>query len=268
MNTNSKTIYTRLDKIFSQFGYPENIISDNGPQLVSEEFEKYCRQYEILHTTSAPYHQAGNGRAERNIATVKQLLKKSRLTDINEILCTLRDTPIANDIPSPFTLMFGHRNIKTNLPAINNFGTLATTQYGENMERRTSAYGESHIEKQPPKINIGQPCRFQMKHKSIWQLATVVSKTSDRNYTVETPSGIQYTRDRPSLRYTDSADGVLEQMQSVFGDVKFNFLQSEAHATPCEPTQNQTLTSDCITLSDDENLPDISFHGPTVEFRP
>ncbi|XP_033103462.1 uncharacterized protein K02A2.6-like [Anneissia japonica] len=195
MNTNSKTIYTRLDKIFSQFGYPENIISDNGPQLVSEEFEKYCRQYEILHTTSAPYHQAGNGRAERNIATVKQLLKKSRLTDINEILCTLRDTPIANDIPSPFTLMFGHRNIKTNLPAINNFGTLATTQYGEKI-----VYGESHIEKQPPKINIGQPCRFQMKPKSIWQPATVVSKTSDRNYTVETPSGIQYTRDRVNIK--------------------------------------------------------------------
>ncbi|XP_033116073.1 hemicentin-1-like [Anneissia japonica] len=96
--------------------------------------------------------------------------------------------------------MFGHIYIKTNLPAIKNFGTLATTQYGEKIERRTSAYGESHIEKQPPKFNIGQPCRFQMKPKSIWQPATVVSKTSDRNYTVETPSGIQYTRDRVNIK--------------------------------------------------------------------
>uniref|UniRef100_A0A1X7T7F0 Integrase catalytic domain-containing protein n=1 Tax=Amphimedon queenslandica TaxID=400682 RepID=A0A1X7T7F0_AMPQE len=58
------------------FGLPDTIVSDNGPSLVSQEFESYLTQYGIRHITSSPYHPASNGLAERAVQLVKNGLKK------------------------------------------------------------------------------------------------------------------------------------------------------------------------------------------------
>ena len=64
-----------LRNLFARFGIPEQIISDNGAQFVSEEFQAFVRSNGIRHITSAPYHQATNGRAERAVQTFKQALR-------------------------------------------------------------------------------------------------------------------------------------------------------------------------------------------------
>ena len=44
-----------LREIFARYGLPEILVSDNGPQLKSVEFEQFCVNNGILHTTSAIY---------------------------------------------------------------------------------------------------------------------------------------------------------------------------------------------------------------------
>nr|XP_006813324.1 PREDICTED: uncharacterized protein K02A2.6-like [Saccoglossus kowalevskii] len=63
-NMTSSTVISKIDEIFSIFGYPTDLISDNGPQLTSSKFQEYCQTYEIRHTTSAPHHQQAYGCAE------------------------------------------------------------------------------------------------------------------------------------------------------------------------------------------------------------
>ena len=75
--TSSSTIEV-LSDLFARFGIPEQIVSDNGAQFVSEEFQAFVRSNGILHLTSAPYHPATNGLAERAVQTFKQALR-SRL---------------------------------------------------------------------------------------------------------------------------------------------------------------------------------------------
>ena len=70
------TTVQQLQKLFAQFGLPETIVSDNGPQFVAEEFEKFCKSNGIQHTRIAPYHPSSNGLAERAVRVVKQGLKK------------------------------------------------------------------------------------------------------------------------------------------------------------------------------------------------
>ena len=60
-----------LRNIFASYGLPEQLVSDNGPQFVSEEFRRFTREYGIKHIRSAPYHPATNGAAERFIQTFK-----------------------------------------------------------------------------------------------------------------------------------------------------------------------------------------------------
>ena len=62
--TSSSTIEVLRD-LFARFGIPEQIVSDNGTQFVSEEFQAFVRSSGIRHLTSAPYHPATNGLAER-----------------------------------------------------------------------------------------------------------------------------------------------------------------------------------------------------------
>ena len=72
--TASKTI-AKLRDAFARFGLPEQLVSDNGPQFVSEELEFFLRRNGVKHIHSSPYHPASNGAAERLVQTVKQALE-------------------------------------------------------------------------------------------------------------------------------------------------------------------------------------------------
>ena len=66
-----------LRKIFARNGLPEQVVTDNGPQFVSEEFAQFVKENGIEHTRSAPYHPASNGLAERFVKSLKTALKTS-----------------------------------------------------------------------------------------------------------------------------------------------------------------------------------------------
>lgn len=66
-----------LREWFATHGIPEQVVTDNGPQFVAEEFEIFVKRNGIKHVKSAPYHPASNGLAERFIKSLKQSLKAS-----------------------------------------------------------------------------------------------------------------------------------------------------------------------------------------------
>ena len=70
------TTVQTLQTLFSRFGVPESIVSDNGPQFVAVEFQEFCKRNRIRHILIAPYHTASNGLAERCVQTFKRGLKK------------------------------------------------------------------------------------------------------------------------------------------------------------------------------------------------
>ena len=72
---------SELRKLFARFGLPEVLVSDNGPQLVSSEFQQFLKTNGIRQSLSPPYHPATNGAAERTVQTVKMALKKFILSN-------------------------------------------------------------------------------------------------------------------------------------------------------------------------------------------
>ena len=91
----------RLIDLFSIEGYPDKIVSDNGPPFQSKEFAKFLSGLGIKHTTSSPGYSHSNGFIEWHIQTVKNMLSKSSNTrSFQEVLADLRTTRIGTGLPS------------------------------------------------------------------------------------------------------------------------------------------------------------------------
>jgi len=77
ISTSTVVIEELRDK-FSQFGIPETIVTDNGSCFTSAEFELFLEKNGVKHLTTAPYHPASNGLAERAVQIVKKGIKKCK----------------------------------------------------------------------------------------------------------------------------------------------------------------------------------------------
>ena len=92
-----------LIDLFSNKGYPKEIISDNGSPFNSQEFADYLSSHGVRHTTSSYHHPQSNGFIEHHIQTVKNLLYKvidAGTRSFQEVLSELRSTKIRNDLRS------------------------------------------------------------------------------------------------------------------------------------------------------------------------
>lgn len=74
--------------MFAIHGYPEQIVSDNGPQFTSEDWKKFCDEYGVKHILTPPHHPQSNGEAERFVRTFKEMVKKTepKQSEIEEII--------------------------------------------------------------------------------------------------------------------------------------------------------------------------------------
>ncbi|UYV68256.1 K02A2.6-like [Cordylochernes scorpioides] len=73
-----------LRDLFSRYGIPDQVVTDNGPQFVSEEMKYFLKSNGVHHLRSAPYFPATNGLAERFVQTLKRGLKYMRNEELNK----------------------------------------------------------------------------------------------------------------------------------------------------------------------------------------
>jgi len=112
----ARTVHTLLQSLFSRYGVPKTIVSDNGPAFIEKNLNLWLQNINCKHLTIAPYHPASNGIAERFVRTIKEQLKCSSQNDymstINKFLMCYRNTPQSSTGIIPSILMFG-RKVRT-----------------------------------------------------------------------------------------------------------------------------------------------------------
>ena len=178
----SKAVINSLKEIFAEYGIPDIIRSDNGPQYDCESFAKFTKEWNIEHITSSPHYPQSNGFIERTIQTLKQTIKKARESgqDVHMALLSLRTTPIDSHLPSPAEILHG-RKIRGNLP----MKTRPRREHVEVLPRLTErqdtqkAFYDRHATELPT-LNPGQVIRVQ--HPRLPDGSPQQSSTSDRNH--------------------------------------------------------------------------------------
>ena len=105
-------VIRRMKSIFARHGIPEVVVSDNGPRYSSQALTEFAKDYQFRHETSSPYYPQGNGKAERAVKTIKDLLNKS--DDPYKALLWYRTTPTRTGF-SPCELLMG-RLLRSRVP--------------------------------------------------------------------------------------------------------------------------------------------------------
>ena len=111
--------------IFSRYGIPEKVKSDNGPPFNSAEYLHFANEWGFEVNHSSPKYPQSNGEVECAVQTVKRLLKKEK--DKEMALLAYRSTPLSCGY-SPAELLMG-RKIRTTVPI---FHTLLTPKWPVN----------------------------------------------------------------------------------------------------------------------------------------
>ena len=93
------------------------MVSDNGPQFSSAEFESFAQTWGFTHTTTSPHYPQSNGKAENAVKTIKRLFTKCHESGQSEyrVLLDWQNTPTEGMGTSPAQRFLGRR-CRTLLP--------------------------------------------------------------------------------------------------------------------------------------------------------
>ncbi|XP_033120153.1 uncharacterized protein K02A2.6-like [Anneissia japonica] len=99
-STTSKNVINAIKSIFARHSTAIELISDNGPQFASREFEDFATSWNFKHTTSSPHHSASNGQAENAVKIVKTMIRKVKDSgeDLHLALQVYGSTPLKQGV--------------------------------------------------------------------------------------------------------------------------------------------------------------------------
>ncbi|BHF85703.1 hypothetical protein SprV_1002887500 [Sparganum proliferum] len=166
----SLTTINKLRTVFSTFGIPEMVVSDNGPAFTSAEFKDFMEKNGIRHLTTAPYHAASNGLAERAVQTIKHGLAKQTEADLatklSRFLFSYRITPNDSTGASPAELMF-KRQLRTRLDLLN------PSTHDRVIAKQTKMKARYDANTRPRVIAPNESVYTRLEHETNWCPAVV-----------------------------------------------------------------------------------------------
>lgn len=210
-NTTSSSKTTAiLASVFARFGSPLQIVSDNGSQFTSDQFQSFCKINGIEHIRTSPYHPMSNGQAERFVDTFKRSLKKldseGNLDDnLDTFLKAYRTTPNKNcpDNKSPAEIVF-----KRKIRSVFDLLKPLNSQTGERNTKMEIQFNVKHGAKfREFELNDRVYVQVHGNNTWRWKEGIIVKRDGKVNYTVKTyERDVRAHTNQIKKRYTKSND--------------------------------------------------------------
>ena len=210
---NSEAVISAMNEMFVRHGIPERLIADNMP-FSSLKFKNFASEWEIEVVTSSPHYPKSNGLVERNVQTIKQLLKKADESKQDAFLALLefRSSPISGMEESPSELLMS-RKLRTRLPTPKDLLKpipRPTSQVRQQLlsRQRSQKNFYDRVTRPLPELHQGEAVRIQQGRE--WKPAVVVKQhVAPRSYLAATQDDKQMRRNRVHLQQTKEAAQVV-----------------------------------------------------------
>ncbi|XP_039764273.1 uncharacterized protein K02A2.6-like [Pararge aegeria] len=198
LKTTASVTINSLRSVFARFGLPCQLVTDNGPPFLSEEFKTYCLKNCIKHTTSAPYRPQGNGEAENAVKTVKKIIKRAKYeredisVALNRFLFQYRNCDHATTKVSPAVALLGHR-LRSRLDALRPDVTSTVREEQDKQRARSTGCNRA--------FGIGEAvlARDYTKRTGKWSEGLISEQTGPVSYKVKVGNGTEWRRHQDQL---------------------------------------------------------------------
>ena len=203
-STTSAATIAKLREIFATHGLPETIVSDNGPNFTSAEFENFLSKNGVKHTKVSPYHPASNGQAERAVRAFKEGIGKMEEGTIQDklsrFLLKYRTTPHTTTGVTPAELLM-KRKLRTKLDLLVP-NTARLVRQKQEHQKQTHDHHAKHRD-----FEANDPVFIKdFSSPKSWQKGTVVHTTGPVSALVELPDGRVVRRHQDHMQRSHSTD--------------------------------------------------------------
>lgn len=188
--TTTEMTVKKIREACARLGTMSTLVTDNGPQFTSDSFELFCKENNINHVKTPPYHPQSNGQVERFVGTFKRALEKSRgkkESFVQNFLQNYRATPneSAPNGLSPAELIY-NRKMRLPINAVLPQEDI-TTKRNEKMEQQ---FNKKHGAKKRV-FQRGDDVRVQLQPKGFWIKSQILQRIGTVIYLVRTVTGIE-----------------------------------------------------------------------------
>ena len=190
MSIMAHQVASQIKLIFSEYGLPETIVSDNSPCFSAETFTKLMTDYSVNHKTSSPHYPQLNGLPEKYVQIVKNLFYKAKEegTDLYKSLMIYRNTPLSHKLQSPMQILQS-RTARTQLL----MSSAARIQQGLGSEQLRVSNKNEHLPTHD--FHIGQHIMYLNHVNKRWYPATITSLCQEpQSYKIKTDDGTIYRK--------------------------------------------------------------------------
>ena len=113
-------ITTHWKQVSSEYGWPQTLISDNGPCYRVAAFTNMMKEYGVNHITSSPHYPQSNGLAEKYMQIIKNLFHKAKDEGKDMFKCVkiYFNDPLSSSLQSPMQIL-QNRSARLDLPKSN-----------------------------------------------------------------------------------------------------------------------------------------------------
>ena len=193
-----------MHSVFSRLGIPDTIVADSMPFNIAE-FKDFSQTWNFNIMTSSPNFPQSNGLVERNVQTIKRVIRKAKESNSSVDLALLeyRNTPISGMNLSPAQLLM-NRRLRSSLPMSESLLKPATNDDAQEQltsrQQKQQQYYNRGARSLPP-LSKGMVVHYKKGGK--WEPAVVVNKHgAPRSYNIRKAQGNILRRNQHHLKYT------------------------------------------------------------------
>ncbi|XP_049886596.1 uncharacterized protein K02A2.6-like isoform X1 [Pectinophora gossypiella] len=250
-STTAAAVINVLHDMWSRFGLPKQVVSDNGPPFSSSEFCTFLKNNGINHIFSAPYHPSSNGAAENAVKICKRAIKKALKQGVdvdialNRFLLAYRNTEHISTGESPAKLLQG-RALRMRLDKIKPDRLERVSERQLRLQNQGDT--EAAVSRQQQLDQDGSVWCRDYRSRDKWVPGKITEKLGNRDYTITYENGTEVHRHVDQLRRRVSS--------AVCTPPKITARRSSLSAVPVEVS------------SDQEERPTVVRESPTAIVQP
>ncbi|XP_063682609.1 uncharacterized protein K02A2.6-like [Bolinopsis microptera] len=267
-NITSKRVIQELRDIFSRWGLPKILVSDNGSSLTSEEFKVFTNNNQIRHVLIPAYSPASNGQAEVAVGLFKRAMKRMILKN-PDVMCNLadwllnyRNTPHTTTGVEPAVAMMKRRTRN----ALSFLHPSSSSKFAKVALNDQNTIAESRLRD----LKIDDTISFYDENKKCWRNGVIEGKEGTKVLLIKTPDGVY----RKHLDQVIKRSVVSEPLQQTDPDTprveleirdeqSSTAIEGDFKKTASLPESTEPETS--IIVGNNPNLPAEPDHKAAVE---